>query len=192
MGQYFCRLGEGKLIVNAWPSNQVIREVNLVGRITPFWRSLAFLPNSTVVALGGHDGALALWDVEKNKEVWTTKKENAHSSKVWSIVPSLDGSRVVSCGVDWNLKVWSTTSGDLLQTLSGHSNSVLDAAFSPDGQTLASCSLDGYVILWDVESWEQRFTFPGDRAGFQCIAFTADGNTLIAGDTRGRLWYWRR
>ena len=48
------------------------------------------------------------------------------------------------------MKVWDSTTGDLLLNLRGHTGLVSSVAFSPDGRNLISGSHDYTVKVWDV------------------------------------------
>merc|ERR1712051_309537 len=47
-----------------------------------------------------------------------------HSSGVWSVAVSPDGTKVVSGSRDKTVRIWDLASGKQLHTLSGHSDSV--------------------------------------------------------------------
>ena len=68
---------------------------------------------------------------------------------------SPDGQTVLSGSGDNTLKLWETSSGQLLQTLTGHQDWVTAVAFSPDGETVLSGSGDNTAqtlgdIFWPV------------------------------------------
>ena len=63
---------------------------------------------------------------------------------------SRDGARLVSASYDRSVKVWDTTSGELLHTLHSHTGNVECVAFSPDGRRLASGGEDRTVRLWET------------------------------------------
>ena len=61
----------------------------------------------------------------------------------------LDGHRVVSANFDNTLKVWSLTSGECLQTLTGHSD-LVPAMAVLEGDRIVSASLDGALKVWSA------------------------------------------
>ena len=48
------------------------------------------------------------------------------------------------------MRLWDTTTGSPIRTLTGHTSGVYSVSFSPDGNTLASASGDGTVLLWEL------------------------------------------
>ena len=85
------------------------------------------------------------------------KKENipfinlqGHPNSVYSVAFSADGEHVVSGGDDKTVRIWSTTTGTLEQTLKGHTSYVWSVAFSPDGEHVVSGSSDSTVRIWAV------------------------------------------
>lgn len=63
---------------------------------------------------------------------------------------SPDGLLLASVGgEDKNIRIWNTTTGKTIRTLTLNRGSVRGVSFSPDGLTIASGSYDD-VHLWDV------------------------------------------
>ena len=104
-----------------------------------------------------------------------------------SISPETAGS------YDKTIKLWETSTGRLLRTLTGHASHVMALKFSTDGSRLLS--RDGLIasaILWDIASGQQIRTFSYGSGGVGAIALSADGTVVTgAGDMNKstvKLW----
>ncbi|MCB9883013.1 MAG: PDZ domain-containing protein [Planctomycetes bacterium] len=86
-----------------------------------------------------------LWDTQTGTRLETLVDQYAATF-------SHDGSRVLTCSIDGSLRIFDTTSGDLLETFGGI-GSVESVAFSPDGHRIVCAGRDGNVWLFhdDVE-----------------------------------------
>jgi WD40 repeat protein len=74
------------------------------------------------------------------------------SAEVKAVSFHPDGSRLVSCSGDGQLKIWDWRSGEVLLTLSVPGGGILwHVVFSPDGGTIAGAGGDGLVSLWSIE-----------------------------------------
>lgn len=75
-----------------------------------------------------------------------------HAAAVKGVSFHPDGSRLVSCGVDGQVKVWDWRAGVELLTLPVPGGGMLwHTVFSPDGKMIAAAGGDGIVTLWRVE-----------------------------------------
>jgi WD40 repeat protein len=122
---------------------------------------LAFSPvvGSNMLASGGFDGIVRLWDVSTQKVL---HKLQGHEHNVTitpfafspgvisSVAFSPDGSQLVSGSYDSTARLWSVASGKPLQVLTGHSSFVLCVAFHPNGKQVASCSFERKAVLIDT------------------------------------------
>ena len=104
---------------------------------------------------------------------------------------SPDGSLVASGGL-WNgdVRVWSTSNGQIKLLLQGHQSLVTQVLFSPDGSTLASTSADGTTRLWNSQTGELLNVLSGHQGWVLREAFSADGSRLATSgaDNTLRLW----
>jgi WD40 repeat protein/serine/threonine protein kinase len=150
-------------------------------------RSSALSPRGDLLALGGVDGQLLVWDVEHAKERFTLKMP---LFKIDAVVFSPDGSLLAAGAANGTTTLWDMDSGREVAVLEGHKKEVLALAFSPDGQMLATAGWDNCARLWDVPSGELRSVMRGHSDWVQAIAFSADGRTLATSgrDRMIRLW----
>ena len=82
-----------------------------------------------------------------------------HSSHVWSVAFSPDGTKIVSGSHDETVRVWDAVTGTLSNTLEGHSSDVTSVAFSPDGTKIVSGSKDKTVRIWDARERISSFIY---------------------------------
>ena len=113
-----------------------------------------------------------------------------HTSNVYSVAFSPDGTTLASGSADTTIRFWDARSGAHIRTLTGHTEDVNTVAFSPDGTTLASGSEDDTIRLWDARSGAHIRTFTGHTWSVSSVAFSPDGHTLASGsrDSTIRLW----
>jgi WD40 repeat protein len=116
-------------------------------------KGVAFSGDGTLLASGGWDRTVHLWDSSNADPArWTplpAVPDPAASIECLAISP--DGRHVAWGGTDSTIKVWDRTSGDV-HTLRGHLAWVRSVAFSPDGQHIVSGSQDGTIKIWPLPS----------------------------------------
>ncbi len=109
-------------------------------------RSIAFGPAGNLIASGGWDKTVKLWQIDgKLVNVF-----NGHNDVVESVTFNPDGKLLASGSRDKTIKLW-TVGGILIDTLVGHRYYVQSVTFSPDGKLLASLDAQGFIKLWKVK-----------------------------------------
>jgi hypothetical protein len=107
--------------------------------------SVAFAPDSKILATANSDGTVRFWDAANGKVLYTLP-----TGRVDCAVFSPDG-RLLATGGDNAVKLWAVATREMLIALPGVGwLRVNTLAFSPDGTMLASGSADRVVRLWDV------------------------------------------
>ncbi|GHV03158.1 hypothetical protein FACS189485_05560 [Spirochaetia bacterium] len=109
---------------------------------------------------------------------------------IYSVAYSSDGSRIVSCGSDGEIRIWDAASGRNIRTLYGHIGSAESAAFSPDGRYIVSGGQDTTIRIWDAESGSELRTLRGHNEIVVCVRYSPDGKYIVSGsvDTTIRIW----
>ncbi|MFX0171570.1 MAG: hypothetical protein ACFE9L_06600 [Candidatus Hodarchaeota archaeon] len=113
-----------------------------------------------------------------------------HSSEVWDVDFSPNGSLLASASSDNSILVWNVTNGEIFRNLTGHLESVYSVAFHPQDLVLASGSFDRSVLVWNLTTGEVMHNFTGHTSSIWSLEFSADGSYLASGsgDSTVRIW----
>jgi len=114
---------------------------------------------------------------------------SAHTSHVWAVSFSPDGTLLAGGSVDSTIKVWNKESGELVHNLK-QPGGITYLAFSPDGHLLATSSYDATVRLWQLPEGTLRAEHKGHRGTVWSVSFSPDGKTIATcgEDATVRLW----
>ena len=148
--------------------------------------AVSFSPDGKLLASGGGDNTVKLWDVATGKEIKTL---SGHTNEVWGVSFSPDGKLLASGSRDKKVKLWDVTTGKEINTLTGHTNILSSVSFSPDGKLLASGSYDKTVRLWNVTTGKEINTLRHTNQ-IVSVSFSPDGKLLASGgaDRTVKLW----
>ncbi|HEY7699348.1 MAG TPA: protein kinase, partial [Vicinamibacteria bacterium] len=165
------------------------REVATFGE-PPGIQVLATGPKPGLVAAGGVDGSVRLWDVDSRRRLASFRtaihQRAGHEALVTSLGFSPDGAFLASGHVDGNIHLWSLDTGQEVQVKARHDASVGSLAFSPDGLTLASGGLDSTLKLWELSQLRQgepQRRLVREPSGVTCLVYSRDGSHIITGHT---------
>jgi WD40 repeat protein len=164
-------------------------------------RALALSADGKVLAMGGDEGTVRVWDAAVGKERFTLK---GHVGVIKGLAFSSDGKLLASGDDKGVLRLWDATTGEERVRADAGLRGVAVLTHSPDGKTLAiggttreweagdrnEYNRPGEVRLWDVGSAGVRQTLRGFGHAVTSVAFAPDGKTLAVGsdDKTIRLW----
>jgi eukaryotic-like serine/threonine-protein kinase len=124
---------------------------------------MTFEPGGRLLASGGPDGIVRLWDTETGRLVRELEGHDGaitalagHPSTARTELGTADG-RFVSGSDDGSLRVWSSQLDQSLLVLRGHAGTVVDACFDPAGRRLASLDANGELRLFETEPQLERY-----------------------------------
>jgi WD40 repeat protein len=121
---------------------------------------VALSADSQLVASGGEDGTVQLWEASSGRPLATL---SGHTGTVFDVALSADSQLLASSSYDGMVKLWEASSGRLLATLQGHGGAVFGVALSADGQLVVSGGGDGTVRLWEAKSGACLRTLQAER-----------------------------
>ena len=149
--------------------------------------SVAFHPNGMMLASGGNDQTVRLWDTATCTLLQTLW---GHKDAVHSLAFSPDGRILASGSADGFVRLWDVAKGALWKTPGGHEDRIHSVAFSPDGRILASGGADRTVRLWDTDAATLLQALWGHVDQVFSVAFSPNGRILASGgaDRTIRLW----
>jgi RNA polymerase sigma factor (sigma-70 family) len=164
-----------------------------------FFGGVAFSQDGKLLAAGGWDDGIRIYDAATWKEVRRLKKQvDGGGLGFCSVAFSPDG-KLLASGDPFNrVGVWDVATGEKRWGAEGdpsyvpafHVYSPLSAvAFTPDGKGLVTGSDDCTVRLWDAAGPRER-TFGGHRWSISSVAFSPNGKTLASAgwDLGIRVW----
>ncbi len=133
-------------------------------------------PDGSLVATGGYDGMIRLWDARTGE---LKRVLVGHDSYVYGLAFSADGRYLASAGsYDVTVRIWEVATGLPLRVLRGLKDAPIVVAWSPDGSLLAAGTVgSGYVPIWRTSTSELVRTAETGKAVLG-LAFSPDGQTL--------------
>src|ERR1700712_5041387 len=134
--------------------------------------ALAFSPDSKLVAVGGADRAVRIWDVETGRLVTAIED---HADWVLGLAFSPDGKKIATASRDRTSKVFDVRTKESLVAFGGHAETVYSVAFSPDGGLVATGGGDNQVRVWSPEDGKPARSFGGFKGAGLKGLYTPDG-----------------
>ena len=202
---------DGKIELRDTQNGELLNTLSLVDKQSqnPAFRvesvtSLAFSPDGKTLASGsGDDGYIKLWRLSDGKLLNTIKafddfQENETSliiAQVNTLVYAPDGKTLAaSSGLGFftgkgTIKVWDTTSWNVLQTIDYGKAFLSALTFGPSGEVLAGGLAGKGIDIWRVKDGDLLHSLV-HSGHISDLAFTPDGSKLASSSFDGTVNIW--
>ncbi|KAK7940314.1 hypothetical protein WMY93_003640 [Mugilogobius chulae] len=162
--------------------------------------SMTFDTTSTLLATGGCDGTIKVWDVVKQ---YCTHNLKGSSGVVHLIQfhPDPLKLQLFSSSLDCGIRMWDLRSSQCMCVLQSHYSAVTGLSFSSDGLTMISSGRDKICTVWDLKTQKVKRTVPvyeavegvvmlPEKYAFSEIGVKNEGLHFITAGSKGVLRVW--
>jgi WD40 repeat protein len=155
--------------------------------------SVAFSPDGRLLAAGGYDYTVRLWDVESGEQIAVLP---GHGDTVDAVAFSPDGKLLASGSWYHEVWLWDVDTHSIQAILNDEYNSggLYSLAFSPDGKQLVSAGSEMHI--WDVDTHTltssiplplpTRFSYPSVYS----VAYSPSGDMIAYAGWENLLRLW--
>ena len=151
-----------------------------------FVYTVHFSPDGKMLASGGADRKIRLWNTETGRIIYTL---DGHQDAVTAVQFMPNGKILISAGADRTIRFWDLERNQLLKTIAAHEQKIHALAVSRDGKTIVSGSSDRTVQLRQLGTAIQQI-FQGHQDAVLTVAISADGTTIASGSIDGTICLW--
>ncbi|MGB0384129.1 MAG: AAA-like domain-containing protein [Ardenticatenaceae bacterium] len=150
-------------------------------------RSVAWHPNSELVATGNEEGSLQIWNLMTDQLL---DSFDAHLTSILSLAWSPNGQQVLIGRKFGTIEIWNPTTNKLALSLEGDSSAIRAVAWSPNEQKVLTGSQDGTAKIWNTATGYTIHTLKGHSGAVLSVAWSPNGEQVLTGsdDNKVRIW----
>ncbi|XP_024356612.1 cilia- and flagella-associated protein 52 isoform X2 [Physcomitrium patens] len=163
----------------------------------------AFMPDGKTIISGWSDGRIRAFAPQTGKLQYTIV--NAHQKMggyvgavdtkcfqgVYAIATTSDSLRIVSGGVEGNVRVWriGSQSHSMLASMKAHTQACTYIAVKKDNSECVSCSNDGSCMVWDLTKYTRNNSIEANNF-FKSVNYHPDESQLLTCGTDRKITFW--
>jgi WD40 repeat protein len=178
------QLGRKESIINS--RKELHGDFSTLDSHSGFVYTVEFSPDGNILASGGADRRIRLWNTDSGKIIYTL---DGHQDAVTVVKFMPNGKILISAGADRTLRFWDLDSKQLLKTIEAHEQKIHALAIGRDGKTIVSGSSDRTVLLRQLGTSSQH-SLQGHQDAVLTVAISADDKTIASGSIDGTVCLW--
>jgi len=186
MVMLFVVLTIGTISFAASDGNYSLSFTNVLTGVKDDVEAVSFSSSGEILASGGDDNSIILWDTKSWKEV---RRLKGHKDKVSTLTFSPNGKLLASGDSGSKVILWDAVTGTEVQRIKVDDD-VNAVAFSPDGKLLAIANNSRNVALWDFSQGSKLEKLVGHTKDVKSVAFSRDGKFIASGSNDKSLILW--
>ena len=150
--------------------------------------ALAFIAGNNLLASGGHDGVIRLWDTMRGTLQGELK---GHGWGVTQLAATPDGKRLLSTGTDGTVRIWDIATQTEVGQLVGHDGPVFGLAINNSGREAVTVDRFGMLLRWNLENSQPKGSLKVHEKAAWAVAFTPNSRFVVTGgtDETARVWH---
>ena len=150
---------------------------------------VAFACDGKAILSGWNDGKLRVFLPQSGKLMYVIN--DAHRHGVTALIGNCDSQRIVSGGMEGEVRVWKI--GKQTQTMEAsmkeHRGRVWSIQLNRSNELAVSASSDGSCIVWDLKNFT-RLTCLFESTMFKQVLYHPDESQLITTGSDRKITYW--
>lgn len=150
-------------------------------------RAAAFRPDGGVLATGGDDQRVRLWDLPGARAPVVLP---GVIEGIRALDFSPEGRYLAVAGFDDRVRVFHSESGRAERELVAPGGDLRSVVFSPDGSQVAAAGRTGVVRVWRVADGTPVHDFAAGSRRIRAVQYSEDGTLLAAGGDDGEIRLW--
>jgi WD40 repeat protein len=137
-------------------------------------------PDGKIIAFqcGFSDDSVVIYDIKQLKIKFILQ---GSKRKINSFAFSPDGKILAAGGSNYELYLWNTETGALIQKKEAHIDAIECCRFSTDGNYIVTSSDDKSILVWKTSPLKPLRRFKTHARRFQKLAFSHDNSCIIGG-----------
>jgi WD40 repeat protein len=177
-------------------------------RLHPWYRSLAFSPDGSLLAVPNTSGSIEFWGTAPfgPRSVQKVHDPGEPRSTLTAVAFSPDGWTMATGGEDGAVRLWVVPTAPArpaaakaapraaepvgeVRRFVGHDEGVASVAFARDGRRIVTGSGDRTARVWDVATGAELLKLEGHEGQVNSVAISRDGLRIAtSADKAARIW----